>query len=193
MARRCQANWPDALPRWSVFLAGAAQKRPSRNIATPPVPVWRKCIWPPMISARPAPTRIQSGIGRNYSPWCRARANAVAPELAETIEGELARITDQWPHDLPRGIIHADYFPDNVFFDKTSLSGIIDFYFACEDALAYDVAIALNALVFLKPISVLTSPRRAPFWMAIRAFDACKRTSWPPCLFCAAARPCGFC
>ena len=50
------------------FLGGRSAKRPSRNIATPPVPVWRKCIWPPMISARPAPTRIQSGIGRNYSP-----------------------------------------------------------------------------------------------------------------------------
>ncbi len=92
---------------------------------------------------------------------CRARANAVAPELAETIEGELARITDQWPHDLPRGIIHADYFPDNVFFDKTSLSGIIDFYFACEDALAYDVAIALNAWCFEADISFNITKARA--------------------------------
>ena len=66
------------------------------------------------------------------------------PEIA----AELADIEAKWPTALPLGIIHADLFPDNVFFLGDALSGIIDFYFACEDLLAYDIAIALNAWCF---------------------------------------------
>ncbi len=64
--------------------------------------------------------------------------------LKEEIE-ELVRI---WPTNLPRGIIHADLFPDNVFFRGPYLSGIIDFYFACTDSFAYDLAVCLNAWCF---------------------------------------------
>ena len=54
----------------------------------------------------------------------------------------------EWPKDLPRGVIHADYFPDNVFFHGQDFAGTIDFYFACNDAYAYDIAVALNAWCF---------------------------------------------
>jgi homoserine kinase type II len=75
-------------------------------------------------------------------------ADAVVPGLAEEIKDELADIRRHWPKDLPAGIIHADLFPDNVFFLGNELSGIIDFYFACRDFFAYDIAITLNAWCF---------------------------------------------
>jgi homoserine kinase type II len=78
----------------------------------------------------------------------RDRAHEVRPGLAEELGGELERIATAWPVGLPRGVIHADLFPDNVFFRGDRVSGIIDFYFACTDFLAYDIAICLNAWCF---------------------------------------------
>lgn len=75
-------------------------------------------------------------------------ADTVAPGLQATIADELAALEGDWPKGLPAGIIHADLFPDNAFFLDEALSGIIDFYFACTDAFAYDVAICLNAWCF---------------------------------------------
>ncbi|HMA71570.1 MAG TPA: homoserine kinase, partial [Xanthobacteraceae bacterium] len=77
-----------------------------------------------------------------------ARADTVQKGLGQAIESELVWLERDWPRDLPQGIIHADLFPDNVFFLGDRLSGLIDFYFACTDALAYDVAICLNAWCF---------------------------------------------
>ena len=77
-----------------------------------------------------------------------ARADEVRPDLAAEIAGELAHLEAHWPRDLPAGIIHADLFPDNVFFLADKLSGLIDFYFACNDFFAYDLAICLNAWCF---------------------------------------------
>jgi homoserine kinase type II len=76
------------------------------------------------------------------------RAESVQHGLRATIADELAYLEKNWPHDLPAGVIHADLFPDNVFFLHGKLSGLIDFYFACTDTLAYDVAICLNAWCF---------------------------------------------
>jgi homoserine kinase type II len=77
-----------------------------------------------------------------------ARADTVQKGLGQSIGSELAQLERDWPRDLPQGVIHADLFPDNVFFLGDRLSGLIDFYFACTDALAYDVAICLNAWCF---------------------------------------------
>jgi homoserine kinase type II len=76
------------------------------------------------------------------------QADQVRPGLAALLQDELAVLEAQWPTDLPRGVIHADLFPDNVFFRDGALSGLIDFYFACNDLLVYDVAICLNAWCF---------------------------------------------
>jgi homoserine kinase type II len=78
----------------------------------------------------------------------RARADTVEPGLAEFIAKELGFLESAWPAGLPEGVIHADLFPDNVFFLKGKLSGLIDFYFACNDLLAYDLAVCLNAWCF---------------------------------------------
>jgi homoserine kinase type II len=85
---------------------------------------------------------------RTLYAHCSARANEVQPDLAQFLAAELAYLEQAWPRHLPQGIIHADLFPDNVFFLGNRLSGLIDFYFACSDALAYDVAICLNAWCF---------------------------------------------
>jgi homoserine kinase type II len=72
----------------------------------------------------------------------------VAGDLARELAENLDLLERQWPVGLPKGVIHADLFPDNVFFDGDRLSGLIDFYFACTDFLAYDLAICLNAWCF---------------------------------------------
>jgi homoserine kinase type II len=77
-----------------------------------------------------------------------AGANEVVQGLAAEIERELSYLEQRWPSDLPEGVIHADLFPDNVFFLGDKVSGLIDFYFACNDTLAYDVAVCLNAWCF---------------------------------------------
>jgi homoserine kinase type II len=79
---------------------------------------------------------------------CLDHADDVQLGLAAELEAELALLERAWPRDLPTGIIHADLFPDNVFFRERDVSGLIDFYFACTDFLAYDLAICLNAWCF---------------------------------------------
>ncbi len=99
--------------------------------------------WPPLFAA------------------AKPRADEVENGLAEELEGELDHIAAYWPGELPRGVIHADLFPDNVFFLKSAVSGLIDFYFACSDMLAYDVAICLNAWCFEADMSFNVTKAKA--------------------------------
>jgi homoserine kinase type II len=92
---------------------------------------------------------------------CRGVADTVTAGLAELIDQELATIHTHWPTDLPSGVIHGDLFPDNVFFLRDQLTGLIDFYFACNDWYAYDVAICLNAWCFEPDLSFNVTKARA--------------------------------
>ncbi|HXX03596.1 MAG TPA: homoserine kinase [Xanthobacteraceae bacterium] len=85
---------------------------------------------------------------RQLFAQCGDRANEVQRDLKSVLAAELDMLEREWPHGLPQGVIHADLFPDNVFFLGDRLSGLIDFYFACTDTLVYDVAICLNAWCF---------------------------------------------
>jgi len=79
---------------------------------------------------------------------CLGNADRVRPGLSEELASELSLLESRWPGGLPEGVIHADLFPDNVHFLGGKLSGLIDFYFACDDFLAYDLAVCLNAWCF---------------------------------------------
>jgi homoserine kinase type II len=78
----------------------------------------------------------------------KPHGDSVRPGLCGEIAKELDALEKAWPRHLPQGVIHADLFPDNVFFLGNRLSGLIDFYFACNDTLFYDVAVCLNAWCF---------------------------------------------
>ncbi len=98
---------------------------------------------------------------RRLFEGCRERAHEVSPGLADELARELDLIEERWPRDLAIGTIHADLFPDNVFFLQDRLSGIIDFYFACTDTYAYDVAVCLNAWCFEPNLAFNTTKARA--------------------------------
>jgi homoserine kinase type II len=85
---------------------------------------------------------------RQLANACRDQAEKVRPGLMDLIDDELEQLENAWPRMLPTGVIHADLFPDNVFFMGDALTGLIDFYFACNDFLAYDLVIAMNAWCF---------------------------------------------
>ncbi len=79
---------------------------------------------------------------------CAQHADDVHPDLCNLIDTSLAKLSADWPTDLPKSHIHADLFPDNVLFLGNRISGIIDFYFACHDIAVYDLAVCLNAWGF---------------------------------------------
>jgi homoserine kinase type II len=102
-----------------------------------------------------------------------ARGDSVRPGLCNEIVKELDALEKLWPRDLPQGVIHADLFPDNVFFLGDKLSGLIDFYFACTDTLAYDVVICLNAWCFEQDHSYNITKGRA----LLRGYNAVRPLS----------------
>jgi homoserine kinase type II len=109
------------------------------------------------------------------------RADGVQGGLAAAIAAELDLLAGAWPGDLPQGVIHADLFPDNVFFLGDRLSGLIDFYFACTDTLAYDVAICLNAWCFEPDHAYNVTKGRALLqaYAARRALSDAERAALP--------------
>lgn len=107
------------------------------------------------------PNALSLAGWRTLYAHCSARADEVQPGLKAIIENELAALEKSWPRALPQGVIHADLFPDNVFFLGDRLSGLIDFYFACTDTLAYDIAICLNAWCFETDYSYNVTKGRA--------------------------------
>src|SRR5579872_1180309 len=127
--------------------------------------------------------------GQNYPPtrrnalgpdaWtpllarCGTRTDEVRPGLKADLEAALVDILAAWPQELPLGHIHADLFPDNVFFLDGELSGLIDFYFAATDLLAYDVAVCLNAWCFEADFSFNVTKARS----LLRAYDEVRTLS----------------
>ena len=109
------------------------------------------------------------------------RCDSVQPGLAAALAAELEQLEAQWPRNLPLGVIHADLFPDNVFFLGDKLSGLIDFYFACTDALAYDLAICLNAWCFEADHSYNVTKGRALLqaYAAVRPLASAERQALP--------------
>ncbi len=109
------------------------------------------------------------------------RAGEVQQGLAAVLEKELDFLEANWPADLPSGICHADLFPDNVFFVGDKLSGLIDFYFACNDFFAYDLAVCLNAWCFERDRSFNITKARAMLsaYRQVRPFSDAELAALP--------------
>jgi homoserine kinase type II len=116
-----------------------------------------------------------------WRPLFDASRRDIDSALAKELGGELDFFEASWPKDLPAGVIHADLFNDNVFFLHDRLSGLIDFYFACNDFLAYDVAICLNAWCFESDNSFNATKARALLqsYDKVRPLDSDERRLMP--------------
>jgi homoserine kinase type II len=118
---------------------------------------------------------------RGLYEHAKVRGDSVREGLCEEIAKELGVLENSWPRDLPEGVIHADLFPDNVFFLGEELSGLIDFYFACIDTLAFDVAVCLNAWCFEPDHSYNVTKGRALLYAygKVRDWSAQERAALP--------------
>ena len=132
-----------------TFLDGMWMRRVPTRIAPRSARRWRK------LHLAGADFKMKRANALSVEGWrplydqADARGDSVRDGLCDAIASRARLCWKQhWPRDLPQGVIHADLFPDNVFFLGDKLSGLIDFYFACNDALAYDVAVCLNAWCF---------------------------------------------
>src|SRR5262249_36163460 len=128
---------------------------------------------------RPIPLSMESW--RPLYEHAKPRGDTVRQELCAEIAAELEVLEKSWPRQLPQGVIHADLFPDNVFFLGDKLSGLIDFYFACTDTLAYDIAICLNAWCFEADHSYNVTKGRSMLgaYGRVRALSHAERTALP--------------
>src|SRR5262247_700816 len=111
----------------------------------------------------------------------KERGDSVRQGLCAEIATELEVLEKFWPRQLPQGVIHADLFPDNVFFLGDKVSGLIDFYFACTDTLAYDIAICLNAWCFEADHSYNVTKGRSMLsaYRKVRALSEAERNALP--------------
>ncbi|MEE8439016.1 MAG: homoserine kinase [Micropepsaceae bacterium] len=131
------------------------------------------------------PQQRENALGlsswKSLAAECVADTENVTRDLKNLIEAELDFHTANWPRSLPTGIIHADFFPDNVLFVKKQVSGIIDFYFACRDAFSYDLAVALNAWCFEADGSYNVTKGQALFagYETVRALEQAERDALP--------------
>lgn len=131
-----------------------------------------------------APTRPNALGPESWGPLltrCLPHADGISPGLGAELHAAHARVLAAWPRDLPRGHIHADLFPDNVFFLEGRLSGLIDFYFAATDLLAYDIAVCVNAWCFEPDISLNVTRARALLaaYAATRPLRPAERAALP--------------
>ncbi len=142
------------------------------------------------VAGRGFPMRRDNDL--SVSSWrglfssCAGRADEVRPGLAAEISAELDFLEARWPRPggkegLPEGVIHGDIFPDNVFFRDGKLSGLIDFYFACTDVLAYDLAVCLNAWCFESDNSfnITKASRMLSAYGDVREFSETERDALP--------------
>lgn len=127
------------------------------------------------------PNALAIGGWRALWTAARDRADEVEPGLAAEVDADFADFERNWPTDLPTGIIHADLFPDNVFFLGEKLSGLIDFYFACNDLYAYDIASCLNAWCFEKDFSFNLTKGTALLegYQSVRPLNAAEKQALP--------------
>ncbi|HOO50063.1 MAG TPA: homoserine kinase [Alphaproteobacteria bacterium] len=115
----------------------------------------------------------------SFDAW-ELRLKKVSTPAALSYLDTLAQLRNLWPTDLPKGAVHADLFPDNVFILDEHIHGVIDFYFSCTDFLAYDLAIVLNAWCF-DPDHVLNINKAKEFldgYQSIRALTEHEKSSF---------------
>jgi homoserine kinase type II len=119
-----------------------------------------------------------------------ADAEGLKPGLSKVIAADIDSFQRQWPKNLPQGVVHADFFPDNVFFQNGVFAAAIDFYFACTDFLAYDLAICINAWCFEPDGSLNVTAARALVagYEAERPLSAAERQALPILAWGAAMR-----
>ena len=131
-----------------------------------------------------APTRANALGPQGWTPLlerCQPGAESLFPGLGAELERALNEILANWPPHLPIGHIHADLFPDNIFFLDNRVSGLIDFYFAATDILAYDVAICLNAWCFEADLSFNVTNARTMLraYEQVRPLSEAERSAIP--------------
>ncbi len=164
-----------------TFLEGVSARRPS----IPQCAALGEALGRLHLAGRDFPMQRANSLSlAAWEPLYRSLgggADKIVPGLAVQIEQELSFLAAHWPSGLPEGVIHADLFPDNVFFLGEILSGLIDFYFACNDMLAYDVAICLNAWCFESDLSFNVTKAKALLraYEGVRPLEAEERDALP--------------